>query len=86
MTPFPVFRNYFIFNAISISNMYLTKYNISKAAFLENTSRQPSLYIIWFRDSPKQKYFFMWGTYLIPSQTSKMKLYVKAWSYNTKQE
>ena len=50
--------------------MYLRKYKISKAAFLENTSQQPSLYIIWFRVSPKQKYYFMSETYLKPSQTS----------------
>ena len=57
--------------------MYLRKYKISKAAFLENTSPQPSLYIIWFRVSPKRKYFFMSETYLKPSQTSKMKLLAK---------
>ena len=57
--------------------MYLRKYKISKAAFLENTSRQPSLYIIWFRVSPKRKYYFMSETYLKPSQTSKMKLLAK---------
>ena len=57
--------------------MYLRKYKISKAAFLENTSRQPSLYIIWFRVSPKRKYYFMSETYSKPSQTSKMKLLAK---------
>ena len=57
--------------------MYLRKYKISKAAFLENTSQQPSLYIIWFRVSPKRKYYFMSETYSKPSQTSKMKLLVK---------
>ena len=57
--------------------MYLRKYKISKAAFLENTSQQPSLYIIWFRVSPKRKYYFMSETYLKPSQTSKMKLLAK---------
>ena len=57
--------------------MYLRKYKISKAAFLENTSQQPSLYIIWFRVSPKQKYYFMSETYSKPSQTSKMKLIAK---------
>ena len=57
--------------------MYLRKYKFSKAAFLENTSQQPSLYIIWFRVSPKRKYYFMSETYLKPSQTSKMKLLVK---------
>ena len=54
--------------------MYLRKYKFSKAAFLENTSQQPSLYIIWFRVSPKRKYYFMSQAYLKPSQTSKMKL------------
>ena len=54
--------------------MYLRKHKISKAVFLENTYRQPSLYVIWFRVSPKRKYYFMWETYLKPSQTSKMKL------------
>ena len=53
--------------------MYLRKYKISKAAFLENTSKQPSLYIIWFRVSPNQKYYFISETYLKPSQTSKIK-------------
>ena len=57
--------------------MYLRKYKISKAAFLENTSQQPSLYIIWFRVSSKRKYYFMSETYLKPSQTSKMKLLTK---------
>ena len=57
--------------------MYLRKYKISKAAFLEETSRQPSLYIIWFRVSPKRKYYFMSETYSKPSQTSKMKLLAK---------
>ena len=53
--------------------MYLRKYKISKAAFLENTSQQLPLYIIWFRVSPNRKYYFMSETYLKPSQTSKMK-------------
>ena len=57
--------------------MYLRKCKISKTAFLENTSQQPSLYIIWFRFSPKQKYYFMSEMYLKPSQTSKMKLFAK---------
>ena len=57
--------------------MYLRKYKISKAAFLENTSQQLPLYIIWFRVSPNRKYCFMSETYLKPSQTSKMKLLVK---------
>ena len=57
--------------------MYLRKYKISKAAFLENTSQQLPLYIIWFRVSPNRKYCFMSGTYLKPSQTSKMKLLAK---------
>ena len=57
--------------------MYLRKYRISKPAFIENTSQQLSLYIIWFRVSPKQKYYFMSETYLKPSQTSKMKLLAK---------
>ena len=57
--------------------MYLRKYKISKAAFLENTSQQLPLYIIWFRVSPNRKYCFMSATYLKPSQTSKMKLLAK---------
>ena len=57
--------------------MYLRKYKFSKAAFLKNTSQQPPLYIIWFWDLPKQKYYFMSETHLKPSQTSKMKLLVK---------
>ena len=57
--------------------MYLRKYKISKAAFLENTSQQLSLYIIWFRVLPKQKYYFMSEMYLKSSQTSKMKLLEK---------
>ena len=57
--------------------MHLRKYKISKPAFLENTSQQPSLYIIWFRVSPNPKYYFISGTYLKPSQTSKMKLLAK---------
>ena len=57
--------------------MYLRKCKISKAAFFENTSWQPSLYIIWFRVLPKRKYYFMSETYLKPSQTSKMKLLAK---------
>ena len=57
--------------------MYLRKYKIFKAAFLENTSQQLPLYIIWFRVSPNRKYYFMSETYLKPSQTSKMKLLAK---------
>ena len=57
--------------------MYLRKYKISKAAFLENTSQQLPLYIIWFRVLPNQKYYFMSETYLKSSQTSKMKLLAK---------
>ena len=57
--------------------MYLRKYRISKAAFLENTSQRLSLYIIWFRVSPNRKYYFMSETYLKPSQASKMKLLAK---------
>ena len=57
--------------------MYLRKYEISKAAFLENTSQQLPLYMIWFRVSPNRKYYFMSETYLKPSQTSKMKLLAK---------
>ena len=57
--------------------MYLKKYKISKAAFLENTSQQPSFYIIWFRVSPNWKYYFISETYLKPSQTSKMKFLAK---------
>ena len=33
--------------------------------------------MIWFRVSPNQKYCFMSGTYLKPSQASKMKLLAK---------
>ena len=57
--------------------MYLRKYKFSKAAFLESTSQMPSLYIIWFRISPRRKYYFMSETYLKLSQTSKMKLLAK---------
>ena len=57
--------------------MYLRKYKIFKAAFLENTSQQLPLYMIWFRVLPKRKYYFMSETYLKPSQTSKMKLLAK---------
>ena len=57
--------------------MYLRKYTFSKAAFLENTSQQPSLYIIRFIVLPKRKYYFMSETYSKPSQTSKMKLPAK---------
>ena len=56
--------------------MYLRKYKFSKAAFLENTSHT-ALYIIWFRVSPKRKYYFMSETYSKPSQTSTMKLLAK---------
>ena len=56
--------------------MYLRKYKFSKAAFLESTSHT-ALYIIWFRVSPKRKYYFMSETYSKPSQTSKMKLLAK---------
>ena len=56
--------------------MYLRKYKISKAAFLQNTSQQPSLYIIWFRVSPNQKYYFMSQLHLKSSQKSKIKLLV----------
>ena len=58
--------------------MYLRKYKIFKAPFLKTTSRQPSLYVIWFRVLPKQKYYFMSEMYPKPSQTSKMKLLAKA--------
>ena len=57
--------------------MYLRKYKTSKAAFLKNNSQQLPLYVIWFRVSPNWKYCFMSGTYLKPSQTSKMKLLAK---------
>ena len=57
--------------------MYLRKYRFSKAAFLDNTSQQPSLYIFWFRVSPKRKYYFISETYSKPSQTFKMKLFAK---------
>ena len=58
--------------------MYMRKCKISKAAFLENTSRQPSFYIIWFSVLPKRKYYLMSEMYLKPSQTSKMKVLAKA--------
>ena len=57
--------------------MYLRRYKISKAAFLKNTSQQLPLYIIWFRVSPKRKYYLMSETYLKPSQKSKMKVLAK---------
>ena len=58
--------------------MYLRKYKFSKVVFLENTSQQPSLYIIWFKFSPKRKYYFMSEMYYSkPSETSKMKLLAK---------
>ena len=58
--------------------MYLRKYKFSQVVFLENTSQQPSLYIIWFRFLPKRKYYFMSEMYYSkPSQTSKMKLLAK---------
>ena len=61
--------------------MYLRKYKFSKVVFLKNTSQQPSLYIIWFRFSPKWKYYFMSEMYYSkPSQTSKMKLLVKVFN------
>ena len=66
MTPFQIFRS-----------LFWGSYKIFKATFLENTSWQPSLYIIWFGVSPKQKYYFESETYLKPSQTSKMKLLAK---------
>ena len=68
---------YFFFIVIRYFNMYLRKDKISKAAFLEKTPQQPSLNIIWFRVSPKWKYYFMSDTYLKPSQTTKMKLHAK---------
>ena len=48
--------------------------------FLEKTSQQLPLYIIWFRVSPNRKYYFMSKTYLKPSQTSKMKLLAKVFN------
>ena len=77
MTPFWYFAVILSFLRLDISDMYLRKYKISKAAFLENTSRQRLLYIIWFRVSPKGKYYFMSETYLQPSQISKMTLLEK---------
>ena len=62
--------------------MYLRKYKFSKAAFLENTSHM-ALYIIWFRVSPKRKYYLMSETYSKPSQTSKMKLIAKVVNAST---
>ena len=56
-----------------ISNIYLRKYKISKAAFHENISQQLPPYIIWFRVSPNRKYNFVSETYLEPIQTSKIK-------------
>ena len=55
----------------------MRKYKISKADFLENNSRQQSLYITWFKVSPKRRYYFMPEIYVKPSQTSKMKLLAK---------
>ena len=77
MTPFQYVAVILSLLGSDISNMYLRKCKISKAAFPKNTSQQPSLYIIWFRVSPKRKYCFMSETYLKPSQTSKMKLLEK---------
>ena len=77
MTPFQYFAVILSLLQQGISNIYLRKYKISKAAFLENTSQQLPLYIIWFRVSLNWKYYFMSETYLKPSQTSKMKLLVK---------
>ena len=77
MTPFWYFAVILSFLRLDISDMYLRKYKISKAAFLENTSRQRLLYIIWFRVSPKGKYYFMSETYLQPSQITKMTLLEK---------
>ena len=77
MTPFWYFAVILSLLRQDISNMYLRKYKISEAGFLENTSQQRSLYIIWFRVSPKRKYYFMSETHLKPSQTSKIKLLEK---------
>ena len=57
--------------------MYLRKYKISKAAFLQNTSQQLPIFIIWFGVSPNWKHYFMSETYLKPSHTSNMKLLAK---------
>ena len=57
--------------------MYSRKYKFSKAAFFENSSQQPSLYIVWLRVLPKRKCYFMSETYSKLSQTSKMKLLAK---------
>ena len=78
MTPFLYFAVILSLLQLDISNAYLIRYKISKAAFLKNTSQQLPLYVISFRVSPNQKYYFMSETYLKPSQTSKMKLLVKA--------
>ena len=78
MTPFWCFAVILSLLRWDISNMYLRKYKISKAALLENASQQLLLYIIWFKVLPKQKYYFMSEMYLKPSQTSKMKLLEKA--------
>ena len=77
MTPIRYFAVILSLLQWDISNMYSRKYKFSKAAFLENTSQQPSLCIIWFRSLPQRKYYFMSETYLKPSQTSKMKLLAK---------
>ena len=77
MTPFWYFAVILSFLRLDISDMYLRKYKISKAAFLENTSQQLPLYIIWFRTLPNRKYYFMSESYLKPSQTFKIKLLVK---------
>ena len=55
----------------------LRKHVLSWNWQLENISWQPSVYVIWFKVLPKQKYYFMSETYLKPSQTSKMKLLMK---------
>ena len=77
MTPFRNFAVIFCLCCDDTSNMYFRKYKISKAAFLKNTSQQRLRYIIWFRVSPKGKYYFMSETYLQPSQISKMALLEK---------
>ena len=72
------FSHKFLWNHFLVSTflkLYLRKYKISKAAFLENTSQQLPIFIIWFRVSPNRKYYFISETYLKPSQTSKMKLF-----------
>ena len=56
--------------------MYLRKYKISKAAFLENTSQQLPLYNL-IQSFAQSRILLHVETYLKPNQTSKMKLLTK---------